>query len=383
MRFHELLLKNLIRRKLRSLLTISGVAVAIATVVTLVGVSSGLKKSATEAFQSHGVDLVVVRAGTVQRVASSMNEDLAARLAAMAGVADVVPSLTDVVSISGEGLVGVPVHGWPPDSHVWDTLHVADGRRLRSDDRGDVVLGSLLAHNLEKSLGDEVEIEQQNFKVVGIYESSSVYESGAAVVPLADLQELMDRAGQVSEFMLMLDANLANRKATLENLKSQIAKLRDDRGKPLGLSAMETEDYVSHDLEIQLAGDMAWATSLIALSIGSVGVLNTMLMSVLERTQEIGVLRAIGWPKLRIIEMIVGESCVLSVAGACLGMLAAVTLTAALSRLPAASGLIRGDTSLGVLAAGLAVAGLMGLVGSLYPALRGAGLRPTEALHYE
>jgi putative ABC transport system permease protein len=108
-----------------------------------------------------------------------------------------------------------------------------------------------------------------------------------------------------------------------------------------------------------------------------------MLMSVLERTQEIGVLRAIGWPKLRIVRMIVGESFVLSLAGAGLGMLVAVTLTAALSRLPAAGGLIRGDTSLGVLAAGLGVAAGMGLVGSLYPALRGASLRPTEALHYE
>ena len=383
MRFHELLLKNLIRRKVRSLLTVSGVAVAIATVVTLVGVSHGLKESATEAFESHGVDLIVTRAGTVQRVASSMNEDLAGRLAAMPGVADVVASLTDVVSLGGEGLVGVPVHGWPPGSRIWDTIQVADGRRLESDDQGKVVLGSLLAHNLQKRVGDEVEIEQNNFQVVGIYESSSVYESGAAVVPLHDLQELMDRHGQVSEFMLMLDSQRADRQTLLETLKSQIAKLRDDRGKPLGLSAMETEDYVSHDLEIQLAGDMAWATSLIALSIGAVGVLNTMLMSVLERTQEIGVLRAIGWPRLRIIAMIVGESCVLSLAGAGLGMLVAVTLTASLSRLPAAAGLIRGDTSWDVLAAGLGVAGLMGLAGSLYPALRGAGLRPTEALHYE
>ena len=383
MRFYELLLKNLIRRKVRSLLTVSGVAVAIATVVTLVGVSHGLKKSAKEAFESHGVDLVIVRTGTVQRVASSMNEELGHRLETMPGVAGVVPTLTDVVSLGGGGLIGVPVHGWPRNSRIWETIRMLEGRALHGEDRGKVVLGSLLAHNLEKRVGDEVEIEAQNFEIVGVYESSSVYESGAAVVPLIDLQELMDRPGQVSEFMIMLDDNISGRDEKLESLRTQIAKLRDEHGKSLGLEAMPTEEYVSHDLEVQLSGDMAWATSLIALSIGSVGVLNTMLMSVLERTQEIGVLRAIGWPKSRIIRMVVGESCVLSVAGACLGMGAAVTLTASLSRLPAAAGLIRGDTSPGVLAAGVGVALVMGLIGSLYPAFRGAGLRPTEALHYE
>jgi putative ABC transport system permease protein len=122
---------------------------------------------------------------------------------------------------------------------------------------------------------------------------------------------------------------------------------------------------------------------LIALVIGSVGVLNTMLMSVLERTQEIGVLRAIGWPKIRIIKMIVCESCALGVAGALLGMLAGVGLTAALSRFPAARGAVRGDTAPSVLAAGFVVALAMGLAGSLYPAFRGAGLHPTEALRYE
>jgi putative ABC transport system permease protein len=383
MRFHDFVLKNLVRRKLRSLLTISGIAVAVATVVTLVGISHGLKQSAAEAFRSHDVDLVVVRAGTMQRMASSMNEKLARRLAAMPGVAQVVPALTDVVSLGEEGLIGIPVNGWPAKSHVWDSLRIVDGRRLKADDRGCVLLGNLLAQNLEKRVGETVEIEMKEFNVVGVYESASVYEGRAALVLLQDLQRLMDRAGQVSEFMVVLDRKLSDRKAAIENLRPQVADLRDEEGQPLGLTALPTEQYVSHDMEIQLAGRMAWSTSLIALAIGSVGVLNTMLMSVLERTQEIGVLRAIGWPKARIVKMIVCESCALGVAGALLGMGAGVALTAALSRFPAARGMVRGDTAPGVLAAGFAVALAMGLAGSLYPACRGAGLHPTEALRYE
>jgi putative ABC transport system permease protein len=246
-----------------------------------------------------------------------------------------------------------------------------------------VLLGNLLAQNLDKRVGDTVEIETKGFKVVGVYESASVYEGRAALVLLEDLQRLMDRVGQVSEFMLVLDRKLPDRKAAIEKVQLEIADLRDEEGQPLGLTALPTEQYVSHDMEIQLARQMAWSTSLIALVIGSVGVLNTMSMSVLERTQEIGVLRAIGWPKARIIKMIVCESCALGVAGALLGMGAGVALTAALSRFPAARGMVRGDTAPGVLAAGFAVALAMGLVGSLYPACRGAGLHPTEALRYE
>jgi putative ABC transport system permease protein len=376
-------LKNLVRRKLRSLLTISGIAVAIATVVTLVGISHGLKQSAADAFRSHDVDLVVVRAGTMQRMASSMNEKLAGRLQKMPDVAQVIPALTDVVSLGEEGLIGVPVHGWPAASHVWESVRIADGRRLGEKDRGCVLLGSLLAQNLEKRVGDRVEIETKPFQVVGVYESPSVYEGRAALVLLPDLQQLMDRAGQVSEFMVVLDRKLADHSAAMEKLRDRIADLRDDERQPLGLTALPTEQYVSHDMEIQLAGQMALATSLIALAIGSIGVLNTMLMSVLERTQEIGVLRAIGWPKIRIIKMVVCESCALSLAGALLGMIAGVGLTAALSRFPAARGMVRGDTSAGVLAAGFLVALAMGVAGSLYPAFRGAGLHPTEALRYE
>src|SRR5690349_6048968 len=211
MRFLELVRKNVVRRKLRSALTACGVAVAIATVVTLVGVSQGFRRSATESFENQGVDMVVVRAGAVQRGASSLSERLRRRLSHMQGVGDVIPALTDRVSVGNGGPLGIAVHGWPADSDVWDTLKIIKGRRPTEHDRGSVVVGSQLSQNLEKDVGSRIPIELKKFTVIGVYESSNVFENSAAVMLLPDLQDLMDRKGQVSEFLMVLDKGLTDR----------------------------------------------------------------------------------------------------------------------------------------------------------------------------
>ncbi|OYV93218.1 MAG: hypothetical protein B7Z73_03735 [Planctomycetia bacterium 21-64-5] len=382
MRFIDLVLKNLLRRKLRSVLTVVGVAIAVATVVTLVGAARSLRQSAAAAYENQGVDLVVVRAGAVQRTSSSLDQRLARRIAALPGVAHVVPALTDVISLGG-GVIGLPVHGWPAGTPVWNSLKLIEGRRLAAHDRDGVLLGNGLAKNLNKRVGDTVEIELRRFRVVGVYQSANPFESGAAVVLLADLQQLMDRKGQVSEFLVMLAADESDRKDAIEAVKQQVAQLTDDDGDSLGLTALATEQYVSQDMEIQLADEMAWGTSFIALVIGCIGVLNTMLMSVMERTQEIGVLRALGWRKSRVIEMVLSESCLLSLAGAGLGTGLGSALVAVLSRFTVARGLIRGNVSAATVLAGFALAVVMGLVAAIYPAYRGANLQPTEALRYE
>lgn len=383
MRFLELVRKNVVRARLRSVLTACGVAVAIATVVTLVGVSQGFRRSATESFENQGVDMVVVRAGAVQRNASSLSERLRRRLVHIEDVADVIPALTDRVSVGSGGPLGIAVHGWPAGSHVWQTRKMVSGHPPGEHDRGSVVVGSQVARNLEKKVGSRIQIELQKFTICGIYESSNVFENSAAIMLLPDLQDLMDRKGQVSEFLIMLKKDIPDRSETMERLESQVESLTNQRGEPLGLAALPTSQYVSHNLEIRLAGDMAWTTSAIALLIGSVGVLNTMLMSVMERTQEIGVLRALGWRKWRIMRLILLESCIVSLAGSVLGVLGSVALVAFLSRVPSVQGLIRSDTSPSIIGTGLAMALAIGLFGALYPAWRGATIQPTEALRYE
>jgi putative ABC transport system permease protein len=301
----------------------------------------------------------------------------------MQHVADCIPALTDRVSVGSGGPLGIAVHGWPAGSRVWDTLKMVSGRLPGEHDRGSVLIGSQVAHNLDKKVGSRIQIELQKFTIGGIYESSNVFENSAAIMLLPDLQDLMDRKGQVSEFLIMLEKDLPDREQTIERLESQVESLTNQRGEPLGLAALPSSQYVSRNLEIRLAGDMAWTTSAIALLIGSVGVLNTMLMSVMERTQEIGVLRALGWRKRRVMGLILLESCIVSLAGSVLGVVGSVALVAILSRVPSVQGVIRSDTSPSVIGTGLGMALAIGLLGALYPAWRGATVQPTEALRYE
>jgi putative ABC transport system permease protein len=108
-----------------------------------------------------------------------------------------------------------------------------------------------------------------------------------------------------------------------------------------------------------------------------------MAMSVLERTQEIGILRAVGWPSGRVIRMVLGEAVCLAVAAASIGTAGAVATTYALSYLPRTSGFIEGGLPLPVVGIGFAITVAIGLLGGAYPAFRAARLLPTEAIRHD
>jgi putative ABC transport system permease protein len=233
-----------------------------------------------------------------------------------------------------------------------------------------------------------VEIEGEPFQVAGIFDSFNVYENGSAVIPLRDLQKLMDQPGQVNEFQIVLDAggtgsDNGRQGSIAQEVARRIETLKDEAGHKLGLAAMPTQEYINGSTELRFSRGMAWMTSTIALVIGAVGLLNTMIMSVMDRTQEIGVLRAIGWRRSRIVRMIRWESLLISLAGALVGTMAAILLTRILFHMPAAQGFVRHDLPLSVIGLGMLMAVVVGLLGGAYPALRGANLPPTEALRYE
>lgn len=383
MRFIELIWKNLLRRPARSLLTASGVMIATAAVISLLSIADALEGRSGEVYRSRGVDLVVIRAGVTERLTSNLDESLGAKLARLDGVADVAPALSDMVLFHGNEILGVPLCGWRRDSFLFDLLRPAEGRLLAADDDHGVMLGQVLAENLARHAGEEMEIEGVMFHIVGIYRSANVWENGSAVVRLSDMQALMDRQGQVTEFQIRMHHEPGETKDAVEELCQRIKHLTGENGQRLGLSAMPTEEHVSSNARIALVHALAWITSLIALVIGSIGMLNTMMMALLERTQEIGTMRAIGWRRSRIMRLILGESLALSIAGAAAGTLVAWSALAILRQLPAVRVTIRPELSLVAVVTGLVLMFLFGVVGGSYPAYRGANLLPAEAIHDE
>ena len=120
-----------------------------------------------------------------------------------------------------------------------------------------------------------------------------------------------------------------------------------------------------------------------ALAIGAIGVSNTMMMSVFERTREFGVLRAIGWSRLRVLALVMGESVMVSLSGAMLGCLAGYVAVRLIERAPEVVGVFQPEFTAGVFGRALGIAVGMAFVGAVYPAVRAAVLVPLDALRHE
>ncbi len=372
MLFFSFVLRNVRRRPTRSLLTTIGLAVAVAAVISLVGISSGFEKSFQDLYAKREVDLVVQRTGGTQRLSKGLDESLGQKIEVLSGVRDVSRGLMDVVAFPENNLFVVIVNGWAPDSQMIAELKVVSGRRLQAGDKKMLMLGRVLAANLDKKFGDTVEIYGEPFEVVGIYEADNVFENGGIAVLLEELQRLMDRPHQVTGFTVRTEH--PEDPQAIDAVRRKIEALQT------GITADPATEFIGSVNQIRTAQAVAWLTSAIALIIGAVGVLNTMIMSVYERAREIGTLRAIGWKKRRVVRMIMVEALLLSIGGAILGSVAAIGLTRGLSSLPMTSGLIQGTIAPSVVALGFLIALLVGVGGAAYPAYWGASLPPIEAL---
>jgi putative ABC transport system permease protein len=382
MNLPTVVIRNITRRKTRSLLTIIGLGAAIAAVVALVGVANGFQDELSALYGKRGVDLVVQTKGGAQQLNNGIDQKLRNDIEKIEVdgkpvVSQVVGGLMDVVSFEKEELYTVIVNGWPIDCPQFTENKYLEGRKLEKNDQGKANIGKVLASNLGKKVGDKIELYAEEFEVVGIFESFSVYENGCVVVLLDELQRLMDRPGQVTGFLVDVTPVENDSPATQTRINAVAKKIEELSPK---LSVLPTENFIENVDQIKLGRSMAWVTSAIAVFIGSIGVLNTMVMSVIERTREIGTLRAIGWKRIRVMRMILWESVILSLGGAILGIVLAVILIRVLTILPWTNGLVAGSTSPGVMLQGLMIAILVGVLGAVYPAYRAAGLSPVEAL---
>jgi putative ABC transport system permease protein len=382
MNLPSVVIRNITRRKTRSLLTMIGLGAAIAAVVALVGVANGFQEEMSRLYGKRGIDLIVQTKGGAQQLNNGIDQNLRYEIEKIEVdgekvVKQVVGGLMDVVSFEDQEMFMVIVNGWPLDCPQFDDMDWKEGQRLQKGENKKVNLGVVLAKNLGKKVGDKIELYAEEYEIAGIFESFSVYENGCVVLLLEELQRLMDRPGQVTGFLVDVQPVENDSEQTQARVNAVAEKIEALSSK---FAVLPTQEFVENVDQIKIGRSMAWVVSAIAVFIGSIGVLNTMVMSVIERTREIGTLRAIGWKKHRVVRMILWESVILSLGGALLGVTLALILMRVLSNLSWTSGLISGSASPGVILQGFSIAILVGVLGAIYPAYRAAGLSPVEAL---
>ena len=346
---------------------------AIGAFVGLVGFSRSFEHEWLRMYLSSGTDIAVVQQTFLN---TSVDEAAGARLQGLDVVARATPMILNLMDLTPE--VNALAYGWKADSYEFDSLTLLSGRRYR-DGQPEVMLGELLAQSLKKNAGDTLVIQGSTFTVAGIYHGGSALEAGAVIMPLDEMQKLGSLQGKVTAFHVRLRPAPPG-----ETPEHYIARAQAEIETALpGLRAVPAAERASNNQLVLLAHAAAWGTSSIALLIGILGIANTMAMSVFERTREIGILRALGWKRWRVLLLIQTEAAVLGLAGGFLGSAVGWGSLRLLASLPQTASIVSASFPPLLLAEALAIAILAGLLAGAVPAWRGARLSPVEALRHD
>lgn len=381
MSFFTLMIKNPFRNRTRATLAIIGIAIGIATIVALGMVTGGLQSSTQSTLKAGSAEITVTKIGNFGSSGGVMDESLVTDLKNTNGVKDTagILRINSNVSTSSGGsgfgsMGGFLVNGIDSSKLALVGIDSVNGTIFTNGSSNEIIIGKTVAQNLNKTVGSIIDIYGTEFEVTGIFESGNfIYDIGV-FTSLSTLQNLTNNTGKVSYIQVKVNDN-AN--------ASQVSKtIQDER--PNDLSATTAVDQANRiNQSLGMIDTASWAISLLAIVIGGVGVINTMIMSVFERTREIGVLKAVGWKDRRILGMILGESIVLTLVAAVVGIILGIVAVEIIFKFFITSQSFEAVLTMDTLLKAFGVALLVGIVGGLYPAYRASRLAPTEALRYE
>ncbi len=369
MTFLGLIVKNLLRQRVRSVLTLTGIAIAITTVVALGAITNGMKATANAFVQSGSADFMVAQEGAADLSFSTLPEEVVGQVAAVDGVAQARGAFMYITTAGSNPFFFLG--GVSPDVLAGE-IDVVRGTSLTGAP-DEIVLGSKAAADLGVDVGGTTDIGDREFLVVGVYASDVLWEDGGGFAPLPAVQELAGKPGTVSIVYVAADDG-ADPSAIADAVRAQVEGV---------VTIANADEYSQVDQGFVLLDAATLAISLLAVLIGGIGVMNTMIMSVFERTREIGVLRAVGWSGRRVLRMIVLESLVLTLAAGLVGCLLGVAMSRLVATVPAIESFLQPTYVLSTFVLAVGIALVVGLLGALYPAIRAARLTPMEALRYE
>jgi putative ABC transport system permease protein len=366
-----LIVRNLLRQRIRTGLTVIGMSIGITAVVALGVITHSLRATTSDLLQAGGSDFSIGRANSADFTLSILTEQDRADVEAYPEIEHVTGVLM-AISRVGSNPYFVQI-GIAPDDLTSFDVPIESGSRLQPGATDEIMLGDEAANQLGARVGDSVNVRDLAFRVVGVYDSGVTYLDGGALLPLQAVRGYEHKEGLYSLFYVRVKPGT--------NINALAAKIERDNSELATL--VNVDDVSDVDQGIQILDAVNLAVTALAIFIGGIAVMNTMVMAVFERTREFGILRALGWRTRRILQMVVGESLVLCLFASILGSAIAVGLTRLIVLEPTVRAFISPEYTYDVFLRGLAVGVGVALLGAIYPAWRAASFSPAQAIRYE
>jgi putative ABC transport system permease protein len=416
MRFFEALaisIRSLFSNKLRSVLTMLGIIIGVGAVIAIMAGGRGMENAVTSTLEGLGTDVLYVQptnpdapgaAGLSPAYAvASLTLDDAEAIARIPGVLGVAPTNENFVEISyGSESLNSVVEGTTPVFQDTSRYEVARGqfiteRNVASRDNV-VVLGSKTAESLfsnEDPVGQRVKIKDKRFTVVGVMEPKGGGFFGISfdevlVVPITTYQTRLftqrtpsgDDAVQSIGVLVDGPEYMDSVRADIETTLIKRHRIGEGDDNDFAIVSMEQMIGVFSQITGVVSIFLA-AIASIGLLVASIGIMNIMLVSVTERTREIGIRKAVGAKRRDILLQFLIEAAALSLVGGAAGIVFGWLLSLAISFIATASGFpLEAMLSPSHVIIAVGVSLVIGLVSGIYPAMRAARLNPIDALHY-
>jgi putative ABC transport system permease protein len=372
MTFFDLIIRNLWAKKARSIGLASAVAIAVMTVVALAVTSSGLEQSATALISVGKADFTVMQKGTSDTLSSTIDRQELARINGTPGVASTVGVLVETEKLNADNPVFIEI-GINPGDFTSFGVNVVNGRPYSPTATNEVMLGWRAAANFGLQAGNRFRANGTWNTVAGIYSTGNSFGDAGAMFPLPAIQGYNRVPGIVT--LAFVKVNPGSSPAAVAS--------RIDYNQPQLTTIRTATQFGRADRNLVYLQAAVNGSTVLAILIGAVIVGNTMLLSLFERTREFGLLRAIGWTRRRTVSLLLGESLLLAVLGAAIGVGLSFAVTAGLAQLPALKGILHPNFTEGAFWRALLTALVMTFIGALYPTTRAALLTPLKALSYE
>jgi len=363
--------KNLLRNKIRAFLTMLGVALGIALFVSVTSYSDNLKSQLQDAVTKN-FDLVIQSKGAPSPIASRLIPSEYQQISKVEGVKDLTPIVIGVIKTKQTPYFLVV--GTSSIEPLLNSMSMIEGR-LFQPGKKELLLGRRALKGLHLKINETIELaENEKFLIAGTFITGSRLLDKGAIFNLPPAMRLLKHGEDVNLVLVRIAEGYQP-----EKIKKAILK------KMPSLSIMKSRDLLSEIRLFQVVESFSWGISAIALIIACIFVMNTLMMSVYERTKEIGILMALGWSRWMITRTIFAESIIVCVAGGLFGNLFSFVLIYifSVSNIAGFDWWTFAGLSPTIIMHSILLALILGVVGAIHPAIVASRLSPAQAIRYE